>query len=160
MAISVGDSIPDVKLTAVSPSGSNPVQSSDVLGKGKVVLFAVPGAFTPTCSEQHLPGFLVRADEIKAKGVDTIACLAVNDPFVMGAWAGSQDGEGQLTFLADGNGDFTAAVGLEFDGSGFGLGTRSQRYAAIIEDGVVKELLVEPAAGLDVSSAESILAKL
>lgn len=160
MAISVGDSIPDVKLTAASPDGATPVQSSDVLGKGKVVLFAVPGAFTPTCSEQHLPGFVVRADDIKAKGVDTIACVAVNDPFVLGAWAASQDADGQITFLSDGNGDFTAAVGLEFDGSGFGLGTRSQRYAAIVEDGVVKELLVESAPGLDVSSAESILAKL
>jgi peroxiredoxin len=160
MAISVGDAIPDVKLMTVTPDGPAPVQTGDVLGKGKVVLFAVPGAFTPTCSEQHLPGFLVRADDIKAKGVDTIACVAVNDPFVMGAWAQTQDSDGQITFLSDGNGQFTAAVGLEFDGSGFGLGTRSQRYAAILDDGVVKELLVEPAPGLDVSSAESILAKL
>jgi peroxiredoxin len=160
MAISVGDKIPDVRLMTMGPDGPAPVQSTDVLGKGKVVLFAVPGAFTPTCSEQHLPGFLVRADDIKAKGVDTIACIAVNDPFVMGAWAAQRDGEGQLTFLSDGNGEFTAAVGLELDGRGFGLGTRSQRYAAIIEDGVVRELMVEPAAGLDVSSAEKVLAKL
>lgn len=160
MAISVGDKIPDVKLMTTGPDGPTPVQSTEVLGKGKVVLFAVPGAFTPTCSEQHLPGFLARADDIKAKGVDNVACIAVNDPFVMGAWAASQDGDGQLTFLSDGNGEFTAAIGLEFDGSGFGLGTRSQRYAAILEDGVVKELMVEPAPGLDVSSAESVLAKL
>jgi peroxiredoxin len=160
MAISVGDTIPDVKLMTMGPNGPAPVQSLDLLGKGKVVLFAVPGAFTPTCSEQHLPGFLVRAEDIKAKGVDTIACIAVNDPFVMGAWAASQDGDGQLAFLSDGNGEFTAAVGLQFDGSGFGLGTRSQRYAAVIEGGVVRELLVEPAPGLDVSSAESVLAKL
>jgi glutaredoxin/glutathione-dependent peroxiredoxin len=160
MAISVGDKIPDVRLMTMGADGPTPVQSTDVLGKGKVVLFAVPGAFTPTCSEQHLPGFLARAEDIKAKGVDTIACIAVNDPFVMGAWAAQKDGDAQLTFLSDGNGEFTAAVGLEMDGRGFGLGTRSQRYAAIIEDGVVRELLVEPAAGLDVSSAENILAKL
>jgi peroxiredoxin len=160
MAISVGDPIPDVKLMTMTDDGPAPVQSGDVLGKGKVVLFAVPGAFTPTCSEQHLPGFLVRADDIKAKGVDTIACIAVNDPFVMGAWSATQDSDGQITFLSDGNGDFTAAIGLELDGSGFGLGTRSQRYAAVIDDGVVKELLVEPAPGLTVSSAESVIERL
>lgn len=160
MAISVGDRIPDVKLTTMTTDGPQPVQSSEVLGKGKVVLFAVPGAFTPTCSEKHLPGFVVRADDIKARGVDTIACVSVNDAFVMGAWGNSQDTEGDLLFLADGNGDFTAGMGLEMDGRGFGLGTRSQRYAAIIDDGVVTELLVEPAPGVDVSSAESILGKL
>jgi peroxiredoxin len=160
MAISAGDRIPDVKLMTMTPDGPQAVQSGEVLGKGRVVLFAVPGAFTPTCSEKHLPGFLVRADDLKAKGVDTVACIAVNDAFVMGAWGDSQDKDGQLTFLADGNGDFTAEMGLEMDGSGFGLGTRSQRYAAIIDDGVVTELLVESAPGLDVSSAESVLAKL
>lgn len=160
MAISVGDAIPDVKITTITPDGPAPAQSVDVLGKGKVVLFAVPGAFTPTCSEKHLPGFVVRADDIKAKGVDTVACIAVNDAFVMGAWGAQQDPDGQITFLADGNGDFTRAMGLEFDGSGFGLGSRSQRYAAVIDDGVVTELLVESAPGLDVSSAESILGKL
>jgi glutaredoxin/glutathione-dependent peroxiredoxin len=160
MAISVGDPIPDVKLMTMTADGPAPMQSGDVLGKGKVVLFAVPGAFTPTCSEKHLPGFVVRADDIKAKGVDTVACIAVNDAFVMGAWGAQQDPDGQITFLADGNGEFTAALGLEMDGSGFGLGTRSQRYAAIIDDGVVTELLVEPAPGLDVSSAESVLGKL
>jgi peroxiredoxin len=160
MAISVGDPIPDVKLMTMTADGPAPAQSGDVLGKGKVVLFAVPGAFTPTCSEKHLPGFVVRADDIKAKGVDTVACISVNDAFVMGAWGAQQDPDGQITFLADGNGEFTAALGLEMDGSGFGLGTRSQRYAAIIDDGVVTELLVEPAPGLDVSSAESVLGKL
>jgi glutaredoxin/glutathione-dependent peroxiredoxin len=160
MSISVGDRIPDVTLRTMSANGPEAVQSSDALGKGKVVLFGVPGAFTPTCSDHHLPGFVLRADDILAKGVDTIACIAVNDRFVMGAWAAQRDGEGQLTFLSDGNGEFTAAVGLELDGRGFGLGTRSQRYAAIIEDGVVRELMVEPAAGLDVSSAEKVLAKL
>ncbi|HEY8544608.1 MAG TPA: peroxiredoxin [Acidimicrobiales bacterium] len=160
MAIEAGDRIPDVKLMTMTPDGPQAVQSGEVLGKGRVVLFAVPGAFTPTCSEKHLPGFLVRAEDIKAKGVDTIACVAVNDAFVMGAWGAQQDPDGNVLFLADGNGEFTAEMGLEMDGSGFGLGTRSQRYAAIIDDGVITELLVEPAPGLEVSSAESVLAKL
>jgi glutaredoxin/glutathione-dependent peroxiredoxin len=160
MAISVGDRIPDVKLMTMTGDGVAPVQSREVLGKGRVVLFAVPGAFTPTCSDHHLPGFVLRADDIKAKGVDTIACLAVNDVFVMGAWGEAQGTVDKITMLADGNGDFTAEVGLTLDGSGFGLGTRSQRYAAIIDDGVVTELMVEPSPGLDVSSADSVLAKL
>jgi peroxiredoxin len=160
MAISVGDRIPDVKLHTPSSEGPKPVQSTDVLGTGKVVLFAVPGAFTPTCSDYHLPGFVLRADDIKGKGVDTIACVSVNDPFVMGAWGASQDVNDSVVMLADGNGDFTKAVGLEMDGSGFGLGIRSQRYAAIIEDGVVTELLVEPGPGLKASSADEVLAKL
>jgi glutaredoxin/glutathione-dependent peroxiredoxin len=160
MAISVGDRIPDVKLMTMTTDGVTPVKSGEVLGKGKVVLFAVPGAFTPTCSDHHLPGFVVRAEDIRAKGVDTIACIAVNDIFVMGAWGEAQDTGDKVTMLADGNGDFTAEVGLTLDGSGFGLGTRSQRYAAIIDDGVVTELMVEPSPGLDVSSAESVLAKL
>jgi glutaredoxin/glutathione-dependent peroxiredoxin len=160
MAIKVGDSIPDVKLMTMTGEGPKPVQSSEVLGSGKVVLFAVPGAFTPTCSDYHLPGFVLRADDLKGKGVDTVACLAVNDPFVMGAWGEAQDVDGKVTMLSDGNGDFTGAIGLEMDGSGFGLGTRSQRYAAILEDGVVKELLVEPGPGLEVSSADAVLQKL
>jgi peroxiredoxin len=162
MAISVGDAIPDTKIVTITPGGPVPGQSADVLGKGRVVLFAVPGAFTPTCSERHLPGFLARADELKAKGVDTIACISVNDSFVMGEWAKAQDptGAGNVTFLADGNGAFAEAMGLTFDGSAFGLGTRSQRYAAVIDHGQVTELLVETQPGLDVSSAESVLAKL
>jgi glutaredoxin/glutathione-dependent peroxiredoxin len=160
MAISVGDRIPDVKLMTMTGDGVAPVQSGEVLGKGKVVLFGVPGAFTPTCSDHHLPGFVLRADDIKAKGVDTIACIAVNDVFVMGAWGEAQGTSDKVTMLADGNGDFAAEVGLTLDGSGFGLGTRSQRYAAIIEDGVVTELMVEPNPGVDVSSAESVLARL
>jgi peroxiredoxin len=124
------------------------------------VVFAVPGAFTPTCSDHHLPGFVVRADEIHAKGVETIACLSVNDPFVMGAWGRDQGVGDRVLMLADGNGDFTRAVGLEMDGSGAGLGTRSRRYAAILEDGVVKAIFVEEKPGLDVSSAESVLAAL
>jgi glutaredoxin/glutathione-dependent peroxiredoxin len=160
MAISVGEQIPDVKLMTMTAEGPRPVQSGDVLGQGKVVLFAVPGAFTPTCSDHHLPGFVLRADDIRAKGVDTIACVAVNDAFVMGAWGQTQNTDGNVVMLADGNGAFTAEMGLEMDGTGFGLGTRSQRYAAILEDGVVTELMVEPAPGLDVSSADSVLAKL
>jgi len=160
MAISVGDSIPDVKLMTMTDEGPRPVQSGDVLGKGKVVLFAVPGAFTPTCSDHHLPGFVLRADDLRAKGVDAVACIAVNDVFVMGAWGQVQNTGDSVLMLADGNGDFAAEMGLEMDGSGFGLGTRSQRYAAILEDGVVTELMVESAPGLDVSSADSVLAKL
>ena len=160
MAISVGDRVPDVTLRTMSAEGPAAVQSTDVLGSGKVVLFAVPGAFTPTCSDHHLPGFVLRADDLRAKGVDTIACLAVNDAFVMGAWGQSQNTGDSILMLADGNGEFTAEAVLEMNGSGFGLGTRSQRYAAIIDDGVVTELLVEPAPGLDVSSADSVLAKL
>jgi peroxiredoxin len=160
MAISVGDRIPDVKLMTTTSDGVAPVQSGEVLGKGKVVLFAVPGAFTPTCSDHHLPGFVVRAEDIQAKGVDTIACIAVNDVFVMGAWGEAQGTGDKITMLADGNGDFAAEVGLTLDGSSFGLGTRSQRYAAILDDGVVTELMVEPNPGVDVSSAESVLAKL
>ena len=160
MAISVGDSIPDVKLMTMTDEGPRPVQSGDVLGKGKVVLFAVPGAFTPTCSDHHLPGFVLRADDLRAKGVDAVACVAVNDVFVMGAWGQAQNTGDSVLMLADGNGDFAAEMGLELDGSGFGLGTRSQRYAAILEDGVVTELMVESAPGLDVSSADSVLGKL
>jgi peroxiredoxin len=160
MAIEVGDKIPDVQLRTLTNEGPKPVSSAEVLGKGKVVLFAVPGAFTPTCSDHHLPGFVVRADELRAKGADTIACVSVNDPFVMAAWGKDQGVGNRVLLLADGNGEFTRAVGLELDGSGFGLGLRSQRYAAILEDGVVTALFVEPGAGLDVSSAESVLAAL
>jgi peroxiredoxin len=160
MAISVGDTIPDVELRTMTAEGPKPVRSRDVLGTGKVVLFAVPGAFTPTCSDHHLPGFVLRADDLRAKGVDTIACVAVNDAFVMGAWGQTQNTDGNVVMLADGNGAFTAEMGLEMDGSGFGLGTRSRRYAAILDDGVVTELMVESAPGLDVSSADSVLAKL
>ena len=160
MAISVGERIPDVKLMTMTDEGPRPVQSGDVLGKGKVVLFAVPGAFTPTCSDHHLPGFVLRADDLAGKGVDTVACIAVNDAFVMGAWGDAQGTDGKVLMLSDGNGEFTAAVGLEMDGSGFGLGTRSQRYAAILEDGVVTELMVEPGPGLAASSVEAVLDKL
>jgi len=160
MAIAVGDTIPDVQLRIMTSEGPKPVSSRDALGKGRAVLFAVPGAFTPTCSDHHLPGFVVRADEIRAKGVDTIACLSVNDPFVMAAWGRDQNVGDRVVMLSDGNGEFTRAVGLEMDGTGFGLGHRSRRYAAILEDGVVKSLFVEKNPGLDVSSAESVLGAL
>jgi peroxiredoxin len=157
VALSVGDTIPNVKLMTFTAEGLKPVDSGDALGKGKVVLFAVPGAFTPTCNDHHLPGFVMRADEILAKGVDRIACVAVNDAFVMGAWGNAQGTGDKIQMLADGSGEFTAAAGLELDLSGPGLGTRSQRYAAILEDGVVQQIFVEADTGVDVSSADAVL---
>ena len=157
MAVSVGDPIPDVQLQVFEGGAPRPVRSSDVLGSGRVVLFAVPGAFTPTCSDHHLPGFKIRADDLKAKGVDTIACLSVNDAFVMGAWARAQGIGDDIVMLADGNAEFTKAMGLELDATAAGLGIRSQRYAAIVEDGRISQLFVEPERGLSVSSAESVL---
>ena len=157
MTISVGDRIPDVQVMTFGAGGPTHVQTADVLGTGKVVLFAVPGAFTPTCSDYHLPSYLIRYDDLKAKGVDSIVCISVNDPFVMGAWGDAQQVGDKVVMLADGNGDFTKAIGLEMDGSGFGLGSRSQRYAAVIEDGVVTALQVEPGTGLWVSAADAIL---
>lgn len=157
MTIAIGDPIPDVKVFTFGERGPVPTTSGEVLGTGKVVLFAVPGAFTPTCSDHHLPGFVMRTEELKAKGVDKIVCLSVNDPFVMDAWGNDQEVGDSVIMLADGNGTFTRAMGLEFDGSTHGLGTRSRRYAAVIDDGVVTNLLVEPAGGLTVSSAESVL---
>jgi len=160
MTITVGDRLPDVELHTMGREGPRSLRSGDVLGKGKVVLFGLPGAFTPTCSDFHLPGFVVRADDLHAKGVDRIACLSVNDAFVMGAWARDRKVGDSVLMLADGNGDFTRAMGLEMDGRGIGLGTRSQRYAAIYDDGVLTALFVEQGPGLDVSSAESVLASL
>ncbi len=160
MTVAIGDSIPDVELRRMVGKTPEAVRSGDVLGKGKVVLFAVPGAFTPTCSDYHLPGFVLRADELTAKGVDAIACISVNDPFVMGAWGRDQKVGDKVLMLADGNGEFTRAMGLEADMSVAGLGTRSQRYAAVIENGIVTALFVEPERGLNVSSAEAVLAAL
>ena len=157
MALSVGDTIPNVKLMTMTAEGLKPVESGDVLGKGKVVLFGVPGAFTPTCNDHHLPGFVMHADDILAKGVDRIACVAVNDAFVMGAWGNAQGTGDKILMLADGSGAFTAAAGLELDLSGPGLGTRSQRYAAILQDGVVQEIFVEADTSVNVSSADKVL---
>ncbi len=156
MSIKEGDKVPSVKLN-VMKDGKPTTVTTDELFKGKkVVVFAVPGAFTPTCSMAHLPGFVANADKIKEKGVDSIVCLSVNDAFVMDAWGKDKNAE-ELVMAADGNGDFTKAVGLEMDASGFGLGKRSQRYAMIVDDGVVKKLNVEAPGKFEVSSAEAIM---
>ena len=156
MTIQVGNSIPTCTMKTMSDKGPADITTDEIFSGKKVVLFAVPGAFTPGCSLTHLPGYVVNADNIKAKGVDSIVCMSVNDAFVMDAWGKSQNAE-ELLMLADGNGAFTAALGLELDGSGFGLGTRSQRFAMIVEDGSVTHLNVEPGAGVDVSSADTIM---
>ena len=160
MAIQVGDRIPDIKVMTWGAEGPTPVQTGDVLGTGKVVIFAVPGAFTPTCSDFHLPGYVLRAEELRAKGVDKVVCVSVNDPFVMNAWGEQQNVGTDVMMLADGNAEFAQAVGLVMDGSGFGLGTRSQRYAAVLDDGVVTMLNVEPGGGMTVSGVEEVLAAL
>lgn len=159
MSISVGDKIPTCKLQLMGENGPAPISTDELFSGKKVVLFAVPGAFTPGCSMTHLPGYVVNADKILAAGVDTIACLSVNDAFVMDAWGKAQNAE-HIMMLADGNGDFTKALDLELDGRGFGMGLRSQRYAMIVEDGKVTVLNVEPGAGVDVSAAENIMAAL
>jgi len=159
MTISVGDALPDVKLTKVGASGPEPVQTGDYFKGRKVALFAVPGAFTPTCSAKHLPGFVDKANELKAKGIDEIVCTAVNDAFVLGAWTKASDAKG-VTMLADGNGDFAQALGLVMDGSGFGMGQRSQRYSMVINDGVVEQLNVEAPGTFEVSSADHMLSQL
>jgi peroxiredoxin len=159
MAINTGDKIPSVTLKTMGAKGPEDISTNDIFAGKKVVLFAVPGAFTPGCSATHMPGYVVNADKIKAAGVDTIACVSVNDAFVMGAWGKAQNAN-EILMLADGNGAFTAAMGLELDGSGFGLGTRSQRYALIADDGVISYLAVEPSAGVDVSAAEKIMEQL
>ncbi len=160
MAVSVGDRIPDVEIRVMGAEGPVAVRTGDVLGTGKVVLFAVPGAFTPGCSKQHLPGFVQHAQEVTDKGVDTIACISVNDAFVMDAWGQDQGVGDSIKMLADGNGEFATAMGLTMDGSGVGLGTRSQRYAAIIDNGVVTSLDVEPGRAVDVSSCSAVLTRL
>src|SRR6185437_12213135 len=156
MAIKVGDKIPSAKLRHMTAEGPKEISTDEIFKGKKVVLFAVPGAFTPTCSAKHLPGFVQNAAAIKAKGVDTIACLAVNDAFVMGAWGKAQGTDGKVEMLADGNATFTKELGLEMDGSGFGLGTRSKRYAMVVQDGVVKTLNVEAPGAFEVSSADAI----
>jgi len=157
MPIAVGDKIPSVNLKKTDMSD---LSSDELFGGRKVVVFAVPGAFTPTCSNQHLPGYVAQADAIKAKGVDEIVCLSVNDAFVMGAWGENQGTGDKVTMLADGNGAFAKAVGLDFDGSGIGFGLRSQRYAMVVNDGVVEVLNVEAPMKFEVSDADSILGAL
>ena len=159
MTIAVGDTLPDVKLVKATADGPEAVQSSDFFKGKTVALFAVPGAFTPTCSARHLPGFVEKADELKAKGVDEIAATSVNDAFVLNAWKDS-GGADQITMLADGNGDFAEAIGLGADFSDFGMGKRSQRYSMLVDDGVVKQLNVEAPGDFSVSSAEHMLGQL
>ena len=156
MTIQEGSSLPEATLHVMQEGKPTAMAVGDLFGGKKVVLFAVPGAFTPTCSNAHLPGYVVKADELKAKGVDSIICLSVNDAFVMDAWGKDKNAE-QLMMVADGNGEFTKALGLEMDGSGFGLGTRSQRYAMIVDDGTVSKLSVEDPGKLEVSAAEAVL---
>jgi peroxiredoxin len=161
MTINVGDKIPSVTLKQLTPEGVKEVTTDEIFGGKKVVLFAVPGAFTPACSQRHLPGFVERAGDIKAKGVDEIACVAVNDAFVMGAWGREQKTEGKVRMLADGSGDFVRALGLELDLSKGGLGIRSQRYSMLVDNGVVKSLNIEKQPGqVDVSGAEAMLRSL
>jgi peroxiredoxin len=159
MAIQAGDTIPSSTLKTMGQEGPTDITTEEIFAGKKVVLFAVPGAFTPGCSLTHLPGFVVNADKIKAKGVDTIACMSVNDAFVMDAWGKAQNAE-ELLMLADGNGEFTAALGLGLDASGFGMGQRSQRFSMLVDDGTVTQLNVEAGAGVDLSSAETILGQL
>ncbi len=160
MTISVSDKIPNATVMMATEEGPNQVQTSDVLGGGKVALFSLPGAFTPTCSAKHLPGFVTKADAFKAKGVDKIVCMSVNDAFVMNAWAKDQNAGGVVEMLADGNGDFARALGLTMDGTGFGMGERAQRFSMVIEDGVVTHLNIEEPGAFDVSSAEYMLEQL
>ena len=155
--IKVGDTIPEVTLVAATPGGPKEMSTAELFGGRKVVLFAVPGAFTPTCSAKHMPGFLNNAEALKAKGVDQIACIAVNDPFVMNAWAKDQEVGDRVLMLSDGAATFTKALGLELDLSARGLGVRSSRYAMVVEDGVVTLLNVEQPGNFDVSSAETVL---
>lgn len=160
MSISVGDRLPKTTFRVLGADGIENLSTDQVFAGKKVVLFAVPGAFTPTCHLKHLPGFLDNADAFKKKGVHTVACVAVNDPFVMDSWAKATGGSGKVLFLSDGNGEFTKAIGLDFDGSGIGLGTRSKRYAMLVEDGVVMVLNLEETPGVaDVSTAENLLAE-
>jgi peroxiredoxin len=159
MTIKVGDRLPDVPLTIATDDGPKPTTTTDFFAGKRVALFAVPGAFTPTCSARHLPSYVEKASELKGKGVDEIACVSVNDPFVMAAW-GQRDASSDITMLADGNGTFSDAVGLAFDGSQFGMGKRSQRYSMIVNDGVVEQLNVEQPGEYRASSAETMLDQL
>ncbi len=161
MAIAVGDRLPDVQFTVMTEAGPAPKTTSEVFSGKKVVLFAVPGAFTPTCHNNHLPGFLENLSAFQAKNIDEVVCTAVNDIFVLSAWARATGAEGKITFLSDGNGDFAKALGLDFDGSPRNMGIRSKRYAMLVDDGVVKALNVEDAPGqAEISSAKALLEKI
>jgi peroxiredoxin len=160
MAIKAGDKAPSVTFKTMGDSGPENLSSEDLFAGKKVVLFAVPGAFTPTCSAKHLPGFVEKADAIKSKGIDEIACVSVNDAFVMGAWGKDQNVGNSVKMVADGNGDFAKACGLEMDGSGFGLGTRMQRCAMIVDNGTVSQVFVEEPGQFEKSTADNILANL
>jgi peroxiredoxin len=160
MTIKVGDKMPKGQFTRMGANGPEPVSTDDLFRGKKVVLFSVPGAFTPTCSAKHLPGFIISFDQLKAKGVDTIACMAVNDVFVMKAWGESSKATGKVEMLADGNGDYARALGLELDATKFGMGQRGKRFSMIVQDGVVKALNVEPPGEFGVSSAEAALKQL
>ena len=160
MPIQAGDKIPSVTFTEMTDTGPSPVNSDDFFAGKKVALFSVPGAYTPTCSAKHLPGFVEKANELKAKGIDVIACTAVNDAFVMGAWGKANGVDGKITMLADGNGDFAKAVDLVMDGSKFGMGHRGQRFALVVNDGVVEQVHVEAPGEFRVSAAEYVLEQL
>ncbi len=160
MTLKVGDKIPSSTLTTMTADGPGPVNTDEYFAGRKIVVFSVPGAFTPTCSAKHLPGFVENAEAFKAKGIDEVACFAVNDVFVMHAWGKASGAEGKVTMLADGSGTFTKAIGLEMDASAFGMGMRSKRFAMIVEDGTVTELNVEDPGAFQVSSAEHILSQL
>jgi peroxiredoxin len=160
MTIKVGDKIPSATLMQMKGGAPQPVKTDDFFAAKKVVVFALPGAFTPTCSAKHLPGFVQHADDLKKKGVDAIACVSVTDACVMGAWGEQQGAGDKVAMLADGNGDFTRALGLEMDASRFGMGKRSQRFSMVVEDGVVKALNVEEPGAFSVSSADYVLKQL
>ena len=161
MTIKIGDHLPDAQLKIMTSDGPGEVSVNDYFSGSKVALFAVPGAFTPTCHAAHLPGFLNNMDTLKAKGVDKVACLSVNDVFVMNAWSEASNAKGKIDFLADGSADFTRAIGLDLDGSGLGMGVRSQRYSMLVDDGVVKSLNVEDVPSkAEQSGAEALLAQL
>lgn len=159
MTITIGDRLPSARFTTLTGDGPETIESDAFFAGRTVALFSVPGAFTPTCSARHLPGFVEKADALKAKGVDAIACTAVNDAFVLGAWSKANDADG-VTMLADGNGDFARATGLEMDGSAFGMGRRAQRYSMLVEDGVVTQLNIEEPGAFEVSSADHMLGQI
>jgi len=160
MAIKVGDRIPSVKLWHLTPEGPKDISTDDLFRGKRVVLFAVPGAYTRTCSQRHLPSYVGNADALRAKGIDTVACVSVNDAFVMNAWGKEHGADGKIMMLGDGSAEFTKALGLDLDRISAGMGIRSQRYSMLVEDGVVKQLNVEPSGEFGISSGDSMLAKL